>query len=96
MHLQLEKELTLHLPCSPPTFQQSSHLLAFQHFFSLKYKLYFSNIISIHAMEMKLMAVLISQISSESLKFALDYSNHLASLYIFTQVLLMFKQIRLQ
>lgn len=44
---------------------------------------------------MKLMTVLISQISSESLKFALDYSNHLASLYIFTQVLLMFKKIRL-
>lgn len=85
---------TCHVPL--PTFQQSSHLLAFQHFFSLKYKLYFSNIISIHAVEMKLMAVLISQISSESLKFALDYSNHLASLYIFTQVLLMFKQIRLR
>lgn len=94
MHLQLGKEQTPTCQVFLPTFEQSSHLLEFQHCFSLKYNLYFSYIISIHDVEIKLMTVLNSQISSESLKFALDYSNHLASLYIFTQALLMFKQTR--
>jgi len=52
-------------PCAPrssPTPKQLSYLLQFQHLFSLKYNLLFRYIISIHAVEIKLTTVSISQI----------------------------------